>query len=291
MNWLVVVLSGIFLLIGNNIYAEPQFGGTVDTLFYCDCSNNWYVKVGSPHGGEYIKNNSTQTYDCEGLSAGEWILGMSTESMEDCEIVTPTGCDVVHSGEVIEYYGSSGCGGSTTRTRSNGSQNTNIKSTKTISQQASSNNINSPTNNTSNKNNTKNTNNNNSKDTKIHKSKNDKQKNKKKKNINNKINNNVVNKKNKPQEDIKEKFSPEGILDKMDKLIFNTINNKLFEKNNFKNKPLKNNNIIATVNPKNKNNKTSNINKIIKLILSFISLGVAGHFIYRASLKVKKKNV
>ena len=95
---------------GAVVLAEPQFGGIVEELVYCDCTENWYVKVGDPHGGDYIKNDSTETYDCEPLAQGEWILGMSTENMEDCEIEVDEECEVVHSGEIIEYYGSDNCG-------------------------------------------------------------------------------------------------------------------------------------------------------------------------------------
>ncbi len=99
------------------VWAEPQFGGVVEELIECDCTNNTYIRVGDPHGGdlgtegEYIKNSSTKPYDCEPLIQGEWILGMHTENMEDCEIRVHGACVKIHEGKVIDFYGSDNCPG------------------------------------------------------------------------------------------------------------------------------------------------------------------------------------
>ncbi len=107
---ILVVTIGLVFLLGmvKVTVASPPFGGNVEELFYCNCSNNWYVKVGSPRGGDFIKQDGvTEAYACEGLEEGDWILGMSTGETAECKVVVGKQCVVVHTGLMIDYYGTS----------------------------------------------------------------------------------------------------------------------------------------------------------------------------------------
>jgi hypothetical protein len=105
-----ILAVSIFLFSGV-VLAEPQFGGVVEHYMYCDCSDNYYLIVGDPHGGQYIQNNSTDLKDCQSPTIGQWVLGMHTTTTEDCEITVVDECVVFASGEVIEYFGASKLGG------------------------------------------------------------------------------------------------------------------------------------------------------------------------------------
>ncbi len=126
------------------VWAEPQFGGVVEELIECDCTNNTYIRVGDPHGGdlgtegEYIKNSSTKAYDCEPLIQGEWILGMHTENMENCEIRMHGACVKIHEGKVVDFYGSDNCPGAMGASSSGGGGGTGSSSTTSSSSHPSS---------------------------------------------------------------------------------------------------------------------------------------------------------
>ncbi len=105
-----LVLSG--LMLGQQVaWAEPQFGGVVEEYIYCNCTNNYFLKVGDPHGGEFIQNNATNLKDCQPPTVGQWVLGMHTEWWERCEIRVHGACVLHGIGKTIEYYGASKSGG------------------------------------------------------------------------------------------------------------------------------------------------------------------------------------
>jgi len=97
----------LFSLIGDVVRAEPQFGGKVEEYIYCNCTDNYFLKVGDPHGGDFIQNSATNLKDCQPPVVGQWVLGMHTEWDERCEIRVNGACVLYAIGKTIEYYGAS----------------------------------------------------------------------------------------------------------------------------------------------------------------------------------------
>ena len=108
-------LLGCLFFVGNIVSAEPEFGGKVNEIVRCTCGDNAggvWMDIGDPHGGEYLeKPGRTDVKDCGSPEVEEWVLGMSTEETEDCQIRIYNVCVTVESGEVIDHYGQSKFGG------------------------------------------------------------------------------------------------------------------------------------------------------------------------------------
>ena len=73
---IVFILSFISKAKTTNATALLPFGGQVTELFYCSCSANYAVTVGSPRGGVFsYYDGGTRVYENGPPRVGVWALG------------------------------------------------------------------------------------------------------------------------------------------------------------------------------------------------------------------------
>lgn len=54
------------------------FGGSIEDIDRCVCSNNELVEIGSPKGGTFIKDRTTKVYDKNNFDEGKMVVGLAS---------------------------------------------------------------------------------------------------------------------------------------------------------------------------------------------------------------------
>lgn len=99
----------IIILTADLSYAQggTPFGGRVTTSIYCACSNNWYLVVSSPRGGEFMyQPGQTILYEYRQWRQGVWLLGLWS-GRRNCRQPSSHGCYTMASGNLITMMGTS----------------------------------------------------------------------------------------------------------------------------------------------------------------------------------------
>jgi len=114
MKYKILILVGVVFLITfyvtrDTIFAQGgnPFGGRITYREVCACSNNMYLRVSAPRGGEFMyQPGHTKLYEFGQIRENIWLLGL-WQGQQVCRQPSGDGCHTVHTGNLIRMTGTS----------------------------------------------------------------------------------------------------------------------------------------------------------------------------------------